>query len=47
LSDRLERRLDDFKIPVGNGRMSKKTKGRSLVLLSGIKKNIVVKAASF
>ena len=43
LSDRLEVHLDHVRMPVGNGGV--KTKGRSLDVLSAIKRSIVVKAA--
>ena len=45
LSDRLEVHLDHVRMPVGNGR--EKTKGRSLGVLSAIKKSIVVVKAAF
>jgi hypothetical protein len=47
LSDRLEVHLDHLKMPVGNGKRAKKTKGRSLSVLSAIKKRIVVVKAAF
>ena len=47
LSDRLEVHLDHVRIPVLNGRMAEKTKGRSLDVLSEIKKSIVVVKATF
>ena len=43
LTDRLEVHLDHVKMPAGNGGF--KTKGRSLDVLSAIKKSIVMKAA--
>jgi hypothetical protein len=43
LTDRLEVHLDHVRMPAGNGRV--KTKGRSISVLSAIKKSIVVKAA--
>ena len=47
LSDRLEVHLDHVRMPAGNGRRAEKTKGRSLDVMSAIKKSIVVvKAAS-
>ena len=45
LSDRLEVHLDHVRMPVGNGR--EKTKGRSLDVLSAIKRSIVVVKAAF
>jgi hypothetical protein len=45
LTDRLKVYLDHFRTPVGNGRV--KTKGRSLDVLSAIKKSIVVVNAAF
>jgi len=46
LSDRLEVHLDFVRTPAGNGKRVEKTKGRSLNVLSAIKKSIVrVKAA--
>jgi hypothetical protein len=45
LTDRLEVHLDHVKIPSGKGR--EKTKGRSLNVLSAIKKSIVVVKAAF
>ena len=46
LSDHLEVHLDHVRMPVGNGKTAEKSKGRSLDLLSAIKKSIVkVKAA--
>ena len=48
LTDRLEVHLDHVRIPVGNGKLAKKPKGRSLDVLSAIKKSVVaVKAAFF
>lgn len=48
LSDRLEVHLDHFRMPAGNGRLVEKTIGRSLDVMSDMKKNIVfVKAALF
>jgi hypothetical protein len=45
LSDRLEVRLDHVMMPAGNGR--EKTKGRSLDVLSAVKRSIVVVKAAF
>jgi len=45
LSDRLEVHLDHVRMPVGNGR--EKTNGRSLGVLSAIKKSIFVVKAAF
>jgi hypothetical protein len=45
LSDRLEVHLDHVRMPVGNGKRAEKKKGRSLDVLSAIKRSIVVKAA--
>jgi hypothetical protein len=45
LTDRLEVHLDHVQMPAGNGR--EKTKGRSLDVLSAIKKSIVVVKAVF
>ena len=47
LSDRLEVHLDHVRMPVGNGRMAEKTKGRSLDVLSAIKKSIIAVKAAF
>jgi hypothetical protein len=47
LSDRLEVHLDHVRLPVGNGNSGVKTKGRSLDVLSAIKRNIVVVKAAF
>jgi hypothetical protein len=47
LTDRLEVRLDYVRIPAGNGQLAEKTKGRSLDVLSAIKKSIVVVKAAF
>ena len=41
LSDRFEVHLDHVSMPAGNGKRAEKTKGRSLHLLSVIKKSIV------
>jgi len=41
LSDRLEVHLDHVSMPVGKGKTAAKTKGRSLDVLSAIKKSIV------
>jgi hypothetical protein len=45
LTDRLEVRLDHVRMPAGNGR--EKTKGRSLDVLSAVKRSIVVVKAAF
>jgi len=45
LTDRLEVHLDHVRMPAGNGKKAEKTKGRSLDVLSAIKKSIVVKEA--
>ena len=45
LTNRLEVHLDHVRMPAGNGR--EKTKGRSLTVLSAIKKSIVVVKAAF
>ena len=45
LTDRLEVHLDHVRMPAGNGR--EKTKGRSLTVLSAIKKSIVVVKTAF
>ena len=45
LTDRLEVHLDHVRMPVGNGREN--TKGRSLNVLSAIKKSIVVVKAAY
>ena len=47
LSDRLEVHLDHVRMPVGNGKLAEKTKGRSLDVLSAIKRSIVVVKAAF
>ena len=47
LSDRLEVHLNHVRMPVGNGNGGVKTKGRSLNVLSAIKKSIVVVKAAF
>ena len=41
LTDLLEVHLDLIRIPVGNGKLAENTKGRSLDVLSGIKKSTV------
>jgi hypothetical protein len=46
-SDRLEEHLDHVRMPVGNGRMAEKTKGRSLDVLSAIMRSIVAVKAAF
>jgi hypothetical protein len=45
LTDRLDVRLDHVRMPAGNGR--EKTKGRSLDVLSAVKRSIVVLKATF
>jgi hypothetical protein len=45
LTDRLEVRLDHVRMPAGNG--TEKSKGRSLDVLSAVKKSIVVVKATF
>ena len=47
LSDHLEMHLDHVRMPVGKGKLAEKTKGRSLDVLSAIKKSIVVVKAAF
>jgi hypothetical protein len=47
LTDRLEVHLDHVRMPVVNGKRAEKTKGRPLVVLSAIKKSIVVMKAAF
>ena len=47
LIGRLEVHLDHVRIPVGNGKSTEKTKGRSLDVLSGIKRSIVAMKAAF
>jgi len=47
LSDRLKVHLDHVKMPIVNGKRAEKTKGRSLDVLSAIKKSIVVVKAAF
>ena len=42
LSDRLEVHLDHVRKPAGNGKRAEKTKGRSLDVLSEIKRSIVI-----
>ena len=44
-TDRLEVHLDHVRMPAGNAKKAEKTKGRSLDVLSAIKRSIVVKAA--
>ena len=39
--------MDHVRIPVGNGKLSEKNKGRSLDVLSCIKKSIVAVKAAF
>jgi len=45
LTGRLEVHLDHVRMPAGNAKKAEKTKGRSLDVLSAIKRSIVVKAA--
>ena len=47
LTDRLEVRLDHVRMPVGNGRNAEKTKGRSIDVMSAIKRSIVVVKGAF
>ena len=47
LTGRLEVQLGHVRMPAGNSKFAKKTKGRSLNVSSAIKKGIVVKAAFF
>ena len=47
LTDRLEVHLDYFRIPVDNGKSAEKKKGRSLDVLSSIKRSIVAVKAAF
>ena len=47
LTDHLEVHLDHVRIPVGNGKSAEKTKGRSLDVLSSIKRSIVAVKAAF
>ena len=47
LTDRLEVHLDHIRIPIVNGKLAEKTKGRSLDVLRGIKKSIVAVKAAF
>jgi hypothetical protein len=47
LSDRLEVNLDHVRMPAGKGKGAEKTKGRSLDVLSAIKRSIVVVKAAF
>jgi hypothetical protein len=47
LTDRLEVHLDHIRMPVGNGKKAEKTKGRSLNVLSAIKKSIVFVKTTF
>ena len=46
LTDRLEVHLDHVRMPAGNGKRAEKTKGRSLNVLSAIKKSIVTVQAT-
>jgi hypothetical protein len=47
LTDRLEVHLDHVRMPAGNGKRAEKTKGRSLDVLSAIKRSIVAVKAAF
>ena len=47
LTDRLEVKLDHVIIPVGKGKSPEKTTGRSLDVLSSIKRSIVAVNAAF
>jgi hypothetical protein len=47
LVDRLEVHLDHISMPVGNGKHAQKTKGRSLNLLSAVKRRTVLVKAAF
>ena len=47
LKDRIEVYLDHVRVPAGNGRMSEKTKVRSLNLMGVIEKRTVVVMAAF
>jgi hypothetical protein len=47
LTDRFEVLLDHVRMPAGNGKRAEKPKGRSLDVLSVIKKSIVVVKAAF
>jgi hypothetical protein len=47
LTDRLEVHLDHVRMPAGNGKLAEKRKGRSLNVLSAIKRSIVVVKAAF
>ena len=47
LTDQLEVHLDQVRMPAGNGRMDKKTKGMSLDVMNAIKNSIVVLKTAF
>ena len=47
LTNRLEDHLDHVRIPVGYGKSAEKRKGRSLNVLSSIKRSIVAVKATF
>jgi hypothetical protein len=47
LTDQLEVHLDHVRMPAGNGRQAQKTKGRSLDIISAIKKSIVIVKAAY
>jgi hypothetical protein len=47
LNDRFEVRPDHVRMPAGNGKRAEKTKGRSLDVLSAIKKSMVAVKAAF
>ena len=47
LTNRLEVQLDNVRIPVGNGKSAEMKKGRSLDVLSSIKRSIVAVEAAF
>jgi len=47
LTDRLEVHPDHVRIPVGNGKSAEKTTGRSLDVLSSIKRSIFAVKAAF
>jgi hypothetical protein len=47
LSDSLKVQLDHVRMLAGNGKTAEKTKGRSLSILSAIKRSIVVVKAAF
>jgi len=47
VSDRLEVHVDHVRMAVGNAKLDEKTKGRSLDVMSAIKKSIFVVKAAF